>query len=670
MPNRGDNFETNRLLHRSTRITGCLLGGALALLLAVVPVHAGSPPFSDNFVYQGRLEQSGVPAEGVFDFRFELYRGAGSVDSAGGPVFVDALEVAEGVFTAEVPLGFAIDGTDLWLEVAVRRPSDPAYTVLAPRHRLQAAPHAVYAAALDHAIRAGEVDGGEIQLRVDGACPTGQAVRGIDAGGGVVCETAGGSAWNRIGSLINYSDGPVGIGTDSSLGLLEVAGRIRSSGADAGLQAHNPGNPDASARLDWLNDVARLRIGGSGAGAGEGFDIQGIGDQSLLRIQGDGSVGIGTSTPQAPLQVQTGTANDLFYNPALFAETTSAVDFQTAGVHGQSTGSAGRGIVGVATSSSGFTYGVYGRAFSSAGQGMRGEATAASGSTSGVYGESASTSGRGLSGFASAPSGTTYGVRSAVSSPDGYAGFFIGGRNYFQGNVGIGTTSPQAALHVASNALIGTGLEIGTGSSSISIIDDIVAGDTDLRLEAALNLELTAGNLMDLDSAFVRTSNNLNVGFTTGTSNFLLAVNGSAAKPGGGSWSTLSDIRMKKNVVPMADGGGTLDRLMLLRGYEFEYIKEAIESRLGLAGRQIGLIAQEVEQVFPGWVDVDDDGIMHVTERGTTALMIEALRELRAEKDAEIDRLEAQNEELDGRLRELEQLVSELIPFERASGRW
>jgi hypothetical protein len=68
-------------------------------------------------------------------------------------------------------------------------------------------------------------------------------------------------------------------------------------------------------------------------------------------------------------------------------------------------------------------------------------------------------------------------------------------------------------------------------------------------------------------------------------------------------------------------------------------------------GRTVGFIAQDVEKVFPEWVNTDADGYRYITERGTTALMVEALRELRAEKDAQIAKLNADHE---AELRELE----------------
>jgi hypothetical protein len=136
-----------------------------------------------------------------------------------------------------------------------------------------------------------------------------------------------------------------------------------------------------------------------------------------------------------------------------------------------------------------------------------------------------------------------------------------------------------------------------------------------------------------------------------------LACNGSAAKPGGGAWSTLSDARCKQNIRPLT---GALDRVLALQGYTYEYTPAAQERGLALPGEQIGFVAQQVESVFPDWVEQEPDGTKFVTERGTTALFVEALRELRAEHHAEIDALRAAHDaELTALRAELDALRAE-----------
>lgn len=81
---------------------------------------------------------------------------------------------------------------------------------------------------------------------------------------------------------------------------LFVTGYIQSKSM---LRALNPANSKASASLNWRNNTARIRVGGSGAGAGGGLDIQTTGNRSLMRLLHNGNVGIGTDSPDSRLTV-------------------------------------------------------------------------------------------------------------------------------------------------------------------------------------------------------------------------------------------------------------------------------------------------------------------------------------------------------------------------------
>lgn len=88
---------------------------------------------------------------------------------------------------------------------------------------------------------------------------------------------------------LNARGGSVGIGTESPLTKFHVVGDMRVDGTSGnGIDTRNPNATGAILRLGWLNDVARIRIGGSGAGSNGGLDIQGTSDASLLRILNSG----------------------------------------------------------------------------------------------------------------------------------------------------------------------------------------------------------------------------------------------------------------------------------------------------------------------------------------------------------------------------------------------
>ena len=75
----------------------------------------------------------------------------------------------------------------------------------------------------------------------------------------------------------------------------------------ANLVAYNPLDTAAIVKLDWLRigtvDWPRIRYGGEGSGATNGFLIQGQGDTTKLAVLHNGNVGIGTASPTARLHV-------------------------------------------------------------------------------------------------------------------------------------------------------------------------------------------------------------------------------------------------------------------------------------------------------------------------------------------------------------------------------
>jgi hypothetical protein len=137
---------------------------------------------------------------------------------------------------------------------------------------------------------------------------------------------------------------------------------------------------------------------------------------SVMFQSGD-SLGVGTTTPQATLDV-TGNASIALQG------TTSSPDPFATGVYGQSASTNGNGVFGEATATSGDNNGVFGKTASTSGVGVSGEATAATGDAYGVLGQTAATGfGAGVAGNAYATTGTAFGVFGQTASPSG-AGVF------------------------------------------------------------------------------------------------------------------------------------------------------------------------------------------------------------------------------------------------------
>ncbi|MCP4645554.1 MAG: tail fiber domain-containing protein [bacterium] len=97
-----------------------------------------------------------------------------------------------------------------------------------------------------------------------------------------------------------------------------------------------------------------------------------------------------------------------------------------------------------------------------------------------------------------------------------------------------------------------------------------------------------------------------------------------------GDCASPSDRRLKRGILGLR---GALGKLLRLRGVTFEY-NEAGQERGCPAGKRTGMIAQDVEEVFPEWVRMRKDGYRELAIHGFEALTVEALRELKAENDA------------------------------------
>ena len=310
----------------------------LSLLGLCALLCAGSVSGQPTLVnYQGQLEEAGAPYDGNADFKFVILCGAstsawsnnGSSSGGNEPTAAVTLAVVQGLFQVNlgdpglgmVPLTANLINTcsnprlRIWVNTGggFEQLSDLA---------LASSPFALVSDAAKRSLGDFSVNGqlninsGDVTI-LDGSTKTitmdsssGQvALNQIRFGDGSVLNSANGlggdSDWTIAGSNM-YSGvaGNVGIGLTSPSSKLHLVGDARVDGSNGnGIDARNPNATSAILRFGWLNDLARIRIGGAGAGSTNGFDIQGINDASLLRILNNGNVGIGIAAPTVRLDV-------------------------------------------------------------------------------------------------------------------------------------------------------------------------------------------------------------------------------------------------------------------------------------------------------------------------------------------------------------------------------
>lgn len=128
------------------RNTRWMIGLAVGLTLSAATVQG--LPIDTGFSYQGRLTDSGLPGDGIYDFRFRLYDAEAGGNVVGPLIALDDVDVVQGLFTVVLDFGAVFDGTALWMEIEVRPgASGGGFAVLNPRTELTAAPYASFAAA-------------------------------------------------------------------------------------------------------------------------------------------------------------------------------------------------------------------------------------------------------------------------------------------------------------------------------------------------------------------------------------------------------------------------------------------------------------------------------------------------------------------------------------------
>ncbi len=122
---------------------------AVGIALAMCAGTAwGQTPAGTAFTYQGSLTDGGTPANGPYDFEFQLFADAAATQKIGDTVWApDNLEVTNGLFTADIDFGAgAFTGEARWLLVGVRRGDEGGgFTQLYPPQELTPAPYALFA---------------------------------------------------------------------------------------------------------------------------------------------------------------------------------------------------------------------------------------------------------------------------------------------------------------------------------------------------------------------------------------------------------------------------------------------------------------------------------------------------------------------------------------------
>ena len=252
--------------------------------------------------------------------------------------------------------------------------------------------------------------------------------------------------------------------------------------------------------------------------------------------------------------------------------------------------------------------------------------------------------------FASPSQAQLAGIVANYNSNSEYMSWVVAGAEKMRiqstGDVGIGTTSPAAKLHVLTgndNAIL---LESSNDNYyQFTMRNTTHTTNTHAKLIMHCYQDFVLINNARYDSqgtgAYINLNCNAAVGIGTNSpsSSYKLDVGGSVH---GSSHPTSSDERLKTNITELT---GVLPKLANIRAVKFNWdttnVSEERAKGYGTA-LEIGMIAQDIEAEFPEiitkWLDGDEghaaDNEFRAVEYGRfTSILLAAIKELKAEID-------------------------------------
>jgi len=286
-------------------------------------------------------------------------------------------------------------------------------------------------------------------------------------------------------------------------------------------------------------------------------------------------------------------------------------------------------------------------------------------------------------GFSLPPEGGFYGnFNTFIGSAAGYfttegsLNTFIGYGSGFKnisgfGNVFLGNSAGEQSTGGSYNTFVGM---------NAGRVNDLGVSNTFIGSESGrLNTEGQFNTYLGVEAGHsnVTGSNNICIGYKAGYDevgsnrlyinsaprgapliygefdNRLVIVNGDLESD---SHRVISDIRLKRDIQPLKS---SLDRVLELRGVSYRWRTEEFPERGFKETGQIGLVAQEVEGVIPELVSTNSQGFKAVSYDKLTAVLVEAIKELRAENKCLKEQLSQKVREQQSQIDELRNLIQE-----------
>jgi len=223
---------------------------------------------------------------------------------------------------------------------------------------------------------------------------------------------------------------------------------------------------------------------------------------------------------------------------------------------------------------------------------------------------------------------TAVGYQAGISNTTGTANVVLGNQALYSNttasnNTAVGYQAGYAITTGTNNSCFGAGAGYGSPVGGA----DLTTGQFN-TLIGAVAYTSGATDSSSIVIGFNTAGKGSNTGFINPNSGGVYQGNNSL------SWSITSDARLKKNIV---DNNTGLDKITAIqvRNFEYRLPEEVTElpthSTIKKEGVQLGVIAQELQQVLPECVKTESTGVMTVDSDNLTWYMINAIKELQAQ---------------------------------------
>ncbi len=229
------------------------------------------------------------------------------------------------------------------------------------------------------------------------------------------------------------------------------------------------------------------------------------------------------------------------------------------------------------------------------------------------------------------------------------------------GTIGIGTEAPLYKLDVVGEIASRNANAFRLRSTNRSVIlrNDNASfyhlvtstADGTWNTLRPYTVNLTTGDVALVNNKVYIVNASGNVGIGNTNPSYKLHVNGRIRSTG---INETSDVRYKEDITQLESA---LDKIMQLRGVNYKWKTNDYPEMDFEGGVQLGVIAQEIEKVFPELVHTDNEGYKSVEYSHLVPVLIEGMKEMNIEATkvneqhaSDIAELKEKNKQLEAQL--------------------